>query len=137
MSDFVSDDVLEGIRKTLRIGQVEKCSIVSLKGGDDPWYKNFCVSTTGEMGEDNKVSRTVYRAGSLIKLLVAMSLHLIIEKLSKSSRPDHERYRRLHDWDEYFTIAFNLHRGAKTPMQPLRGNPTIRQLLTHKNACQM
>ena len=133
MSDFVDEDAMEDIRKTLHRGQTESCSIVSLKVGRDPWYKNFRIPASGEIEEDNEASKIIYRLGSLFKPLVAISLHLIIEKLSKSSHPNDGIYHGLNDWEEHFTVAYNLHRPANKRMRPLRGNPTIKDLLVHTN----
>ena len=80
---------------------------------------------------------TIYAIGSLTKLLIALLMSIIVDRLSYSNEPQDEPYRRLREssrdpWDTVFTILFNKFSDRK--MSSLPKNPTLRHVLLHYNS---
>jgi CubicO group peptidase (beta-lactamase class C family) len=89
--------------------------------------------------EDNAGNEgtTIYAIGSLTKLLVAVILTIIVDRLSLSNEPEDELYRRLRrsgrdPWETKFTILFNEF--SKQKMTSLPRDPTLRHVLIHFNS---
>lgn len=79
----------------------------------------------------------IYAIGSLTKVLVALLMSVIVDKLSFSDEPEDEPYRRLQNlgrdpWDISFTTLFNTF--SDTEMSLLPKTPSLRQVLLHYNS---
>lgn len=79
----------------------------------------------------------IYAIGSLTKLLIALLISIIVDKLPYSNVPEDEPYRRLRrsypdPWNTSFTILFNNFSDMK--MSSLPKNPTLRHVLLHFNS---
>lgn len=80
---------------------------------------------------------TMYAIGSLTKLLIAVILSIIVDKLSLSDDPEDERFRLLRrsgrdPWETPFVTLFNDFSEQK--MEPLPQHPTLRHVLIHFNS---
>jgi CubicO group peptidase (beta-lactamase class C family) len=89
--------------------------------------------------EDNAGNEgtAIYAIGSLTKLLIAVILSIIVDRLSLSDEPEDELYRRLRSsgrdpWETKFIILFNEFSEQK--MAPLPQDPTLRHVLIHFNS---
>jgi CubicO group peptidase (beta-lactamase class C family) len=89
--------------------------------------------------EDNADNEgtAIYAIGSLTKLLIAVILSIIVDRLSISDKSEDKLYRRLRrsgrdPWETKFTILFNEFSEQK--MAPLPRDPTLRHVLIHFNS---
>jgi CubicO group peptidase (beta-lactamase class C family) len=131
------------VRQLLRDAGVAQTDICVEKFGNNPEKR---TSQQGTFHENEKEAResngendgtTIYAIGSLTKLLMALLISIIVDKLSCSDEPKDEPYRklrRLHPdpWNTTFTILFNNFSDRK--MSPLPKNPTLRHVLLHFNS---
>jgi CubicO group peptidase (beta-lactamase class C family) len=92
-----------------------------------------------DVGEDDADNdgTAIYAIGSLTKLLIAVILSIIVDRLSLSDEPEDEMYRRLRrfgrdPWETVFTILFNEF--SEQRIAPLPQDPTLRHVLIHFNS---
>lgn len=131
MDSKVLDDILE----ILKVSKTDSCSLVLMKVGANAktTYQSYQVQEDGKpKAVENDTGTLIYPIASVTKLLIAIALHLIIDIYSKSGRPEHKRYKSLDRWDLRYVEIMNACSSPKV-LEPLKGNPTVEQLLLHKN----
>jgi CubicO group peptidase (beta-lactamase class C family) len=131
------------IRQLLQHAGVAQADIGVEKYGSNPEQRTSQQRTFYESGgEARGHSResdgtSIYAIGSLTKLLIAVLISTIVDKLSYSNEPEDEPYRKLRKsypdpWNTTFTKLFNTFSGRK--MSSLPKNPTLRYVLLHVNS---
>lgn len=132
------DDLGDYIRRILQDAGVPQCSIHLEKYGSFRQERTFYIDKEEEQSSGTKTGDTiVYGVGSHTKLLVALLLSLIVDKLSYSQEKGCEKYKTLRDifnkpWETPFTELFNHF--SDTKISTLPRNPTLRQIAFHYNS---
>jgi CubicO group peptidase (beta-lactamase class C family) len=141
--DGYLDAVADTIRQILQIAGVAQAGVFVEKYDRNPERRtsqprDFHENGRDEHGDNGEDEGTViYAIGSLTKLLIAVLMLIIVDKLSCSKEPKHEPYRRLRrwnrdPWDIPFTTIFNHFSDNK--MSSLPKNPKLRHVLLHYNS---
>lgn len=131
------DDCGDDIRRILQHAGVAQGSIHLEKYGEFIQERTFYIDKEGEHSSGTGAGDTiVYGIGSHTKLLIALLLSLIVDKLSYSEAKGCENYRTLRDvwgkpWEASFTDIFEHFTGIK---MSLPRNPTLRQVALHYNS---
>ncbi len=142
---LVSLDTDKGpIRDLLRHAGVAQAAVHVEKYDKRPELRTSQHRTFYENDEEARRSNTedddgtaIYAIGSLTKLLIAVLVSIIVDRLSYSNKPEDKPYRRLRDsypdpWNTSFTKLFNSFSEMK--MSSLPKNPTLRKVLLHLNS---
>jgi CubicO group peptidase (beta-lactamase class C family) len=131
----------DDIRQILQNSGTAQCSIhVERVGNSGKSGKHWSFFDSDEGGSSNEAETEdtiVYGIGSHTKLLIALLLSIIVDKLSCSKGPEHQKYRTLRDnwhnpWDARFTDIFNYF--SDTKISTLPRNPTLRHVALHFNS---
>jgi CubicO group peptidase (beta-lactamase class C family) len=141
--DSYLDNNARDITRLLQHAGVAQADILIEKFGSKPELRPSQQGTFHENDEDTRENNggnggtTIYAIGSLTKLLIALLMSIIVDRLSYSNEPEDEPYRRLRKsypdpWDTSFTILFNNFSDRK--MSTLPKNPTLRHVLLHFNS---
>jgi len=135
-------DIAGDIRQLLRDASVAQASVwvekLSSRQEQQTSQKGTFHESNDARGNDREdEGTTIYAIGSLTKLLIALLITIIVDKLSYSNEPEDEPYRKLREsypdpWNTTFTILFNNFSDIK--MSPLPKNPLLKHILFHFNS---
>jgi CubicO group peptidase (beta-lactamase class C family) len=138
LHDGYLDSIASDVQRQLKDAGVAQADIVVEKVGRTSQQKTYLENgeEPSEHTQGNE-GTNIYAIGSLTKLLIALLISIIVEKLSKSEKLEDKPYRRLREsypepLDTPFTILFNHFSHIK--MLSLPKNPTLRNVLLHFNS---
>jgi CubicO group peptidase (beta-lactamase class C family) len=141
LHDRYLDNIAGDVRQLLRDAGVAQTSIWVEKFGSRQEQHSqkgtFHENEDARENDREDEGTTIYAIGSLTKLLIALLISIIVDKLSYSNEPEDEPYRKLREsypdpWSTTFTILFNNFSDRK--MSSLPKNPTLRHILLHFNS---
>lgn len=137
-SPHLLSDSGDNIRQILRNAGTSQTSILIEHVGKSEqhgtFHKNEGEDNTGDSESDD---RTIYCIASITKVLIALLLAIIVDRLSLSQERKHKRYRALRQftqepWHTSFTSLFN--RFSKIKIALLPQDPSLLQVLLHFNS---
>lgn len=135
--NFLSDCGDE-IRQILQHAGVAQGSVHVERVGKFKQERTFYIDDEEEASSRTQSEDTfVYGIGSHTKLLVALLLSIVVDKLSYLQGDTYQNYRILrdiydHPWETLFTELFN--RFSNRKISTLPGNPTLRHVALHFNS---
>src|SRR6266536_1602510 len=114
----------DNIRQILQNSGTPQCSVHLEKVGKPGKHWTFFDNDEGDSSNDAETEdTTVYGIGSHTKLLIALLLSIIVDTLSYSERPEHQKYQKLRQlwhnpWDARFRDIFNYFSDTKISTLP-------------------
>lgn len=127
-------NLAQDIIKILKISKVESCSVHVIKALGVKKGSSFPSVQEGRTfrnrsgryveADSREGSTDVFAVASQTKIFIALALFLVIQELRDDGQDD--------VWNTTFTELFNQYR-QRLKMRPLPRNPTVKDLLVHRN----